>query len=278
MLFKRFYQFSLLFVFSITILTSGCVSKSKLENKEQLVFIETTLGNIKIKLYNTTPLHRDNFLKLVNEGYYDGTLFHRVIKEFMVQGGDPDSKTAKSGDVLGNGGPEYTIPAEFRPGLFHKKGALAAARKSDQVNPEKRSSGSQFYIVQGKVFTDEELDKIEDKINNMLKQSVFFKFVEDEKKKALENDGKIDYSKVQEAAALKTEEEFLKMKAYTIPPEQRQVYKTSGGTPHLDQNYTVFGQVVEGLEVIDKITLVKTDERDRALEDIKILQMKTVKK
>ncbi len=278
MLFKRFYQFSVLFVFSITILTSGCVSKSKLENKEQLVFIETTLGNIKIKLYNTTPLHRDNFLKLVNEGYYDGTLFHRVIKEFMVQGGDPDSKTAKSGDVLGNGGPEYTIPAEFRPGLFHKKGALAAARKSDQVNPEKRSSGSQFYIVQGKVFTDEELDKIEDKINNMLKQSVFFKFVEDEKKKALENDGKIDYSKVQEAAALKTEEEFLKMKAYTIPPEQRQVYKTSGGTPHLDQNYTVFGQVVEGLEVIDKITLVKTDERDRALEDIKILQMKTVKK
>ena len=215
---------------------------------------------------------------MVNEGYYDGTLFHRVIKEFMVQGGDPDSKTAKSGDVLGNGGPEYTIPAEFRPGLFHKKGALAAARKSDQVNPEKRSSGSQFYIVQGKVFTDEELDKIEDKINNMLKQSVFFKFVEDEKKKALENDGKIDYSKVQEAAALKTEEEFLKMKAYTIPPEQRQVYKTSGGTPHLDQNYTVFGQVVEGLEVIDKITLVKTDERDRALEDIKILQMKTVKK
>jgi len=193
-------------------------------NNETLVLISTDYGDIKIRLYEQTPGHRDNFLKLVTAGFFDGLLFHRVIKNFMIQSGDPDSKDAKPGKKLGNGGPGYTVPAEFHQDLFHKKGALAAARQSDNVNPKKESSGSQFYIVQGKKYTDEELDKLEAQMGRK------------------------------------------------IPVEQREIYKTIGGTPFLDQNYTVFGEVVEGLEVIDKIAAVAVNASlgNRPVKDVKM--------
>jgi len=256
----------------------SCSTSKKMENKEQLVLIETSLGNIKVKLYNQTPLHRDNFIKLVKEKYYDGVLFHRIIDNFMIQAGEPNSRNAKKGKTLGVGDVDYTIPAEIIPELFHKKGALAAARQGDQVNPEKRSSGSQFYIVEGQTFTDEEFDQLENRINSMTKQATFFKFVEEEKNNAMDNDSVFDYSKIQQAAALKTEEFFANTEPYKISPENREVYKTIGGTPHLDQNYTIFGEVVEGLDVVEKIAEVKTDDGDRPLEDVIIISMKTVRK
>lgn len=189
--------------------------------KNTYVKISTNYGEVYIKLYNQTPKHRDNFIKVVNEGTLNGTLFHRVIQEFMIQGGDVESKNAKPATLLGNGDLGYTIPAEFVPELFHKKGALAAARNN---NPEKASSSSQFYIVQGKVFTDKELD----------------------------------------------DTETNRMNGRKIPLAQREVYKTIGGTPHLDQNYTVFGEVVKGLRMVDNICTVKIDGNNRPLTDIKM--------
>ena len=206
-------------------------SVSKKDRKRD-VLLETNYGDIVIRLSDSTPLHRDNFLKLVKTGYYDSILFHRVIKNFMIQGGDPNSKHAKPGEPLGNGGPGYTIPAEFRTGLFHKKGVIAAARDN---NPEKASSGSQFYIVQGKIFTDAGLDSVE----------------------------------------------TYRLNGRKIPPGQREVYKTLGGTPHLDQSYTVFGEVVKGLDVVDKIAAVPTSkgqDRDRPLEDVKIIKARLIKR
>ncbi len=188
--------------------------------KYQYVKISTSKGECIVRLYNETPLHRDNFLKLAKEGYYNGTIFHRVIKDFMIQGGDPDSKNADSTQTLGNGGPKYTVPAEFRDSIFHKKGVLAAARDN---NPEKASSGSQFYLVQGKVFNDEQLNNLE---KNRLQ--------------------------------------------HKIPNYQREVYKTIGGTPHLDRNYTVYGEVVKGLAMIDSIAGVATGAANRPKEDVKM--------
>ena len=185
--------------------------------KEQKVLINTEYGNILLKLYNETPMHRDNFIKLIKENYYDNLLFHRVINEFMIQGGDPDSKWAEAGDILGNGGPGYTIPAEFHPGLFHKRGALASARTN---NPEKASSGSQFYIVQGRVFNDSELQMLENRMG--------IKF----------------------------------------PDTHKKVYKTLGGYPPLDQNYTVFGEVIEGMDVVEKVAGVAADRANRPMKDI----------
>lgn len=184
--------------------------------------IETDSGTMVIKLYDQTPLHRDNFIKLVKQHFYDSLLFHRVIKDFMIQGGDPDSKNAAPGALLGEGGLKYTIPAEFDTLLFHKKGALAAAREGDEVNPKKESSGTQFYIVEGKPFTDDEMDKMETR---------------------------------------------FKIK---IPESHRAVYRTLGGAPFLDTNYTVFGEVESGLDVIDKIANVPKDANDRPLRDIRM--------
>jgi cyclophilin family peptidyl-prolyl cis-trans isomerase len=201
------------------------------------VEIKTTAGTIVIKLYDQTPLHKKNFLKLVNEKYYDGVLFHRVIKDFMIQTGDPNSKTATKGQMLGNGGPNYTINAEISQTLYHKKGALSAARTGDNVNPEKKSSGSQFYIVQGKKYTATELDQME----------------------------------------LMFQAQYPKLKGFKFSQKQRTTYQTIGGTPFLDMNYTVFGEVVKGIEIVDKIAMVKTDKNDRPIDDIKIISMKLVK-
>jgi peptidyl-prolyl cis-trans isomerase B (cyclophilin B) len=200
--------------------------------KHQFIRISTDKGSCVVLLYNQTPLHRDNFVKITQEGKLSETLFHRVIKSFMIQGGDPDSKTAKPGQALGDGDWGYTVPAEFRDSLFHKKGVIAAARDD---NPTKASSACQFYLAQGKVFTDEQLDLLE---QNRLKRK--------------------------------------------IPTWQREVYKTLGGIPHLDQNYTVFGEVVQGIEMIDTIAAVKTGAADRPVDDVRmtvtVLKKKEAKK
>jgi len=209
--------------------------KIKKKDRRKDVELVTNYGNIVLRLNDSTPLHRDNFIRLVKTGYYDSVLFHRVINRFMIQSGDPESKHAEKGQPLGNGGPKYTIPAEFRVTLFHRKGVLAAARDGDDVNPEKASSGSQFYIVQGKKFTDAGLDSVE----------------------------------------------TYRLKGRKIPDDQREVYKTIGGTPHLDQGYTVFGEVVSGLDVVDSIAAVPTskdEDRDRPLEDVRIIKAHLIKR
>jgi len=263
-------KYSVLLFFALLLLFSGC----KNEPKDQIVLIKTDYGDIKIKLYNETPLHRDNFLKLTKEGFYDGLLFHRVIQNFMIQGGDPDSKNAPEGKQLGNGGPGYTIPAEIRyPELFHKKGVIAAAREGDAVNPEKRSSGSQFYIVQGKTFTDEQLDEIEDDFNKLKKQKIYFDLMPEYEDSMMiyRREGDFDaFSRLQKELQDKIEKKYAETEKYVIPENIREVYKTIGGTPHLDGNYTVFGEVIEGLDVVDSIAAVKTDKFDRPVENIKM--------
>jgi peptidyl-prolyl cis-trans isomerase B (cyclophilin B) len=207
-------------------------STLKKKDRKRDVLLQTNYGDIVVRLSDSTPLHRDNFLRLVKTGYYDSVLFHRVIQNFMIQGGDPESKHAAGGQPLGNGGPGYRIRAEFRQTLFHKKGVMAAARDN---NPEKASSGSQFYIVQGKIFTDAGLDSVE----------------------------------------------TFRLGGRKIPVEQRAVYKTIGGSPHLDQNYTVFGEVIKGLDTVDKIAAVQTSkgqDRDRPIEDVRIIKAKLIKR
>ena len=210
-------------------LASG-IRKNDLRKDVQL---ETTKGTMVIRLSDSTPLHRDNFIRLVKKGFYDSIVFHRVIQNFMIQAGDPNSKQASDTQRLGSGGPGYTVPAEFRPSLFHQKGVIAAARMGDDVNPQKASSGSQFYIVQGKIFTDAGLDSVE----------------------------------------------TIRLKR-KIPQEHREVYKTVGGTPHLDQNYTVFGAVVRGLNVIDSIASTATNRQlgDRPVQNVRIVKARMVRR
>jgi cyclophilin family peptidyl-prolyl cis-trans isomerase len=262
---NRFHYF-LFVLFFITTL-SACNAGKK--EKTRFVEIVTDFGTMKIRLYNETPLHRDNFLGLVKSGVYNGITFHRVINKFMIQAGDPETAITP---LVGEDSVDlnYTVPAEFHAELFHKKGALAAARMGDQDNPEQASSSSQFYLVQGKKFSDDELLEMEERINNMRKKSIFFKNINLEKERAFEKDEPLDYGKIQQAATLKTEEQLKSYVPYSIPPEHRQVYKTIGGTPHLDGSYTVFGEVVEGIEIIDKIASVETDESDRPVNDIRI--------
>ena len=204
------------------------VKKGDLNKDVELV---TTKGTMVIRLSDSTPRHRDNFIKLVNQHFYDGLLFHRVMSQFMVQAGDPKSKTAKPGEALGQGSPGYTIPAELRPGLFHKKGALAAARAPDEVNPSRESNGSQFFLVQGRVYDDADLNQVETRLNG-----------------------------------------------YKIPEAHREVYKTIGGSPSLDQKYTVFGEVIQGVAVIDSIAAVGVGERNRPIADVRIIKATLIKR
>ncbi len=244
------------------------------EDKETMVLISTEYGNMKVKLYNETPQHRDNFIKLAKNGFYDGLLFHRVIKGFMIQGGDPESKNAPASKQLGAGDVGYTIPAEFvYPKYYHKKGALAAARQGDQVNPEKRSSGCQFYIVQGEVLNDSKLNQMENMSINKEKEARFYEIVnkrsEEVKKLRIARDQE-GLQKLQSEILAQVEKEFAGKSASKMPDQMRNDYKTIGGTPFLDNQYTVFGEVVEGLEVIDVIAAVKTAPGDRPLKDIKM--------
>ena len=236
------------------------------------VRISTSLGEIVVRLYDETPKHRDNFIKLAKEGYFNGTLFHRVIKDFMIQGGDPDSKGAPAGKNLGTGGPGYTIPAEFvYPTLFHKRGALSAARLSDQVNPLKESSGSQFYIVWGKVYKDAELKQMEKQMEVQQEQSIFDSLVAAHRKEILDLRKKRDQAGLQElqddlVAQLNAQSKAMGKPAFS--DEQRAAYTSVGGTPFLDNQYTVFGEVESGLDVVEQIQNVATSGGDRPKEDV----------
>lgn len=236
-----------------------------------LVKIKTTEGDITVSLYDETPLHRDNFLKLAREGFYDGTLFHRVIKDFMVQGGDPDSKGAPAGKQLGTGGPGYTIPAEFCPQLFHKRGALSAARLGDEVNPERESSGSQFYIVWGKSYKEQELKQMERQMAMQQEQTVFNTLAREHRNEIMELRRNRDRSGLQELQDRLVEQTKARCKEAGLPTfsaTQRETYTTLGGTPFLDGQYTVFGEVTEGLDVVERIQNVATSRGDRPQQDV----------
>lgn len=237
--------------------------------------IATTAGNIKIRLYDDTPLHRDNFLKLAKEGFYDGVLFHRVIDDFMVQTGDPDSKDAAPGAMLGTGGPGYQIPAEIvYPKHYHKYGALAAARSGDEVNPERMSSGSQFYIVTGKKYLPQQISRMEEMSVQRQLQSYFMNLqrqnVDTIRQLGLAGDT-VGLENLRQELIRKTEEN---VKPVTMTEDQVRDYTTIGGTPHLDGQYTVFGEVLEGMETVEKIQKAETDGRDRPVEDIRIISIK----
>ena len=243
--------------------------------KRTLVKLETTMGNITVALYNETPKHRDNFIKLVKEGVYDSTLFQRVIKQFMIQAGDPDSKNASDTAMLGSGDVGYTIPAEFNPKFFHKKGVLAAARQGDDVNPEKASSGCQFYIVTGRKFTEPQLLGMENKINEQREEALFDSLARQHMKeiykmrKAGDNAGLLELQDTLEAQARELAD---KEEKFRFTPEQIKAYSTVGGAPHLDGSYTVFGEVTEGMEVVENIEIAKTNRADRPVENIRILK------
>ncbi|MGD9976715.1 MAG: peptidylprolyl isomerase [Bacteroidales bacterium] len=239
----------------LLLVLAGC---SKYDKKYQHVKIDTEYGKIIVKLYNSTPNHSKNFIKLVDEKFYDGIIFHRVIKDFVIQGGDPETKNPKPGVLYGEKDSGYLIDPEFNDTIIHKKGVIAMARESDDVNPEKRSSGSQFYIVIGKVFTNDQLNQLEQKINNERYRVAKENFLAKNQLKGKDQvDSKLD--------SLKQAVPVFKFSA-----KQRGVYTTAGGLPHLDGNYTIFGEVVEGLDVVEKISLVPTDENDRPKQDIKI--------
>jgi peptidylprolyl isomerase len=247
-------------------------------NENTIVSFKTTLGDFKIKLYDDTPLHRDNFLKLVNMGFYEGVSFHRIIKNFMAQAGDPSTRTNAKG-TLPDSIKTYTIPAEFNAHNFHKKGAVAAARQGDEINPEMRSSGTQFYIVQGEKLSDNDLNTVEQRINYGIKQSIFNKYFKETADSVRRIPGNtLTNGQIQEIASVKMFQYLTSYKDHKITEEQRNIYKTSGGTPMLDGTYTVFGEVVEGIDVLDKITSVSTDQNDKPLTDVKILKVKIDKK
>ena len=260
--------------------SSSAANKTKADNKMTKVKLETTLGDIVVELYNETPQHRDNFIKLVKEGYYDGVLFHRVIKDFMIQTGDGNSKNAGPETTLGDGDPGYTIEAEFvYPKYFHKRGALAAARTGDQVNPERRSSGSQFYIVTGKIYSSDDLNMMTKRLADMKKQDIFRRLV-------TENNAKIqELQQSQDTAGLQAlQNELIQQteaeaanQPFTLTDEQIDAYTSVGGTPHLDGQYTVFGEVVSGMDVVDKIQNTTTGRMDRPTVDIKIVKATILK-
>jgi len=260
---------------SVLLLLASC--NAPVGNENTIVLIKTTSGDIKVKLYDNTPLHRDNFIKLVNMGFYDGISFHRVIKDFMIQAGDPATRTGltkKQIDTLD----KYTIPAEFRKEYYHKKGALAAAREGNDVNPEMRSSGTQFYIVQGKKQTESELKATEDRINSNNKQTLFSRLIKETTDSARLSGKPLQDSEIQEIASMKMFEFLTTTSEFKFSQEQIDSYINAGGVPRLDGTYTVFGEVIEGIEVVDRIAAVQTNTADKPLNDIKIIKMKLVSK
>lgn len=266
----------------IAIFMTACAGNSKSEKKinmenvkETLVCLETTKGNITVKLYDETPKHKENFIKLVKEGTYDSTLFHRVIKDFMIQAGDPLSKNATDTTTLGSGDVGYTIPAEFNKNLFHKRGALAAARQGDEVNPERESSGCQFYIVTGRKFSEAQMINMENHMNEARLEEVFNNLARKHMKeiykmrKAGNTEGLLE---LQDSLESQARDIVDKEPALRYTKEQKQAYTTIGGAPHLDGAYTVFGEVVDGMDVVEKIEQVGTNRADRPKVDIRILK------
>lgn len=248
---------------------------------ETQVLMHTSMGDIQLKLYNETPKHRDNFIQLVKDGTYNGLLFHRVIKDFMIQGGDVTSKDAPMNKSLGAGDLGYTVPAEFNyPKYFHKKGVLCAARTGDEVNPERASSASQFYIVTGKKYSEAELNQMEKQLENRLKQSIFARLQAENKPKIMEyyrSGNKEELAILRDTLIGKTELEAEKRKDETkLPKELREIYKTEGGVPFLDNQYTVYGEVVKGIEVVEAIQNVKTNKQDRPTENVVITSVELI--
>ena len=263
---------------------TACTGNQKKNNNmandnATLVKIETTMGDITVKLYDETPKHKENFIKLVKEGMYDSTLFHRVIKNFMIQAGDPTSKTASATDTLGSGDVGYTIPAEFNPKFFHKRGVLAAARQGDDVNPNKESSGCQFYIVTGRKFSEAQMINMENQMNEARLDTVFQALARKHMKeiykmrKANDMEGLME---LQDSLENQARKEVAKEPALKFTPEQIKAYTTVGGAPHLDGNYTVFGEVVDGMNVVAEIETAKTNRQDRPTQDIRILKATVV--
>ena len=239
------------------------------------VLLETTYGNIEIVLYNETPKHRDNFIKLVKEGYYDGVLFHRVIKDFMIQTGDPDSKNATADAFLGSGGPDYDIDAELvYPQYYHKRGALAAAREGDETNPERKSSGSQFYIVTGRRFSTGQLDMMAERMGEQRKAQIFQQLAQSHMQEIMtykQQGDTVALTNLQNELIAKTEATYA-TNPVKFTDSQKRDYSTVGGAPHLDGQYTVFGEVLTGLDVVEKIENVETGTHDRPVNDVKIIK------
>lgn len=256
-------------LFSVILILFGSACS---DEQTTIIKMDTSLGKIRLRLYDETVIHKDNMLKLIREGYYNGVLFHRVIKDFMIQAGDPDSRGARTGMILGAKDCGYTLKAEILPGFFHKRGVLAAARESDNINPERNSSGSHFYIVQGKVFSEASLKEAVENINNKRYLALFNRL------KAL-REGEItkyqiagDYDhlmQINRELSDETKKKFEEVKL-VLSEEQRKAYTTVGGTPHLDGEYTVFGEVIEGMEVVEKITNQEVDENYRPKKDVVI--------
>ena len=273
---KGYYIYLIMLICAVM----ACSSAKKNDVMGTKVKIETTMGDIIVKLYDETPNHRDNFIKLVENGTYEGTLFHRVIKDFMIQAGDPDSKGAPKGQMLGSGDVGYTVPAEFvYPQLFHKKGALAAARQGDNVNPEKASSGCQFYIVTGRVFNDSTLLSMEEQKNQNKFTSVFNALAQKHMKEIYQmrrNNDQEGLMNLQDSIFVETQKQLEGEPEFKFTEEQRQAYTTVGGTPHLDGEYTVFGEVIEGMDVVDKIQQVSTNASDRPDDDVVIKKVSII--
>ena len=269
----------LLTLIACCIACTGNRKKNYSMTNETLVRLETTMGDIIVKLYNETPKHRDNFIKLVKEGVYDGTLFHRVIQNFMIQAGDPTSKTANDTAKLGSGDVGYTIPAELVSTLYHKRGALAAARQPDNVNPERASSGCQFYIVTGQVFNEDQLIAMEKNMSQARLDTIFQNLARKHMKeifkmrKADDTAGLLALQDTLEAQA-KAQQQEEGLRKFT--PEQIKIYTSEGGAPHLDGDYTVFGEVVEGMDAVSRIEAVKTNKADRPIENVRILKASVI--
>jgi peptidyl-prolyl cis-trans isomerase B (cyclophilin B) len=265
----------LILLAATAIILTACPQKT---DKIHFVKLTTTHGDIKLKLYNETPLHRDNFISLVNSGFYDGILFHRIIEGFMIQTGNPQNRsTCIEGSDQSKY--RYTIPAEIVSGLFHKKGALAAARTGDQGNPLRASSGTQFYIVQGVTHDGESIAKQEERINKGIRDNLYFRYMAEEKAISDSTGLQLTTAEIQEKATLRMHDFFENKEPYVISGEQRAVYATEGGAPHLDMSYTVFGEVIEGFDVIDKIAAEPRDKSDKPLSaDVRIIKAEIVRK
>lgn len=266
----------ILLLFILVTSLSSCAQSKK---NDYVITIKTKYGDMVAILYDETPKHKENFIKLAKEKYYDSLLFHRVIEGFMIQGGDPDSKNAKPNQSLGRGGPGYTVDAEILPTYFHEKGAFSAARLGDGANPKRASSGSQFYIVQGKTMTDEELTQLEQNIqyskkNQYLRELLGLPEFEEirnqvmEKQKAQDGAWLNAFFEKSDTLIQKYKPEY---KPFSFTTEQKQLYKTVGGAPHLDGDYTVFGKVIKGLDVVDKIATQPKGAGDRPVEDIRMI-------
>lgn len=274
---KRIFICLMLALAGVTMANASSAEKQA-DNQKTYVTVHTNQGDFTLMLYDDTPVHRDNFIRLCKDGTYEGVLFHRVIKDFLIQGGDPQSKERIPGKGYGDGDGGYVVYNEILPDHFCKRGALIDAKLGDDVNPTRMSAGTQFCVVQGKTFTDEQLDATEERMNEWHKNHLYHLaryelMLENPELSKIEN-GDLLNAKARERA----EKQYAEQGKVTISPERREVYKTIGGTPHLDGTVTIFGELVEGQDIVEKITLMKTDEMDRPLSDVVILSTEVFKK